>query len=119
MSMAKEATGTNIELDIVILLNGLVGKVPSKYLCYTHSPGILSTFVRDTCFCSGQQLMERYVTDQSIENKRPNFQSFMGYLYQKAQCHLHFDSGNVIEEEASHKRQRWEGLRYNAVYQLS
>lgn len=65
--MAREVIGTNIELAVVILVNGLVVNVPSKYLCYTHSTGLLSTFVREDSFHSGQQLMERFI--KIIENK--------------------------------------------------
>lgn len=59
--MAREVIGTNIELAIFTLVNGLVANVPSKYLCYTHSTGLLSTFVREDSFHSGQQLMERFI----------------------------------------------------------
>lgn len=55
-----------VETTIVILLNGYVAKLSSKYLC-SHWPMLLSTLAREATFYSRQHSMWRLVTAQSWE----------------------------------------------------
>lgn len=57
--MTQELTGTTGKPVIVVLLNGNLVNLPSKYV-YTHKLMLLSTLVRKVSLCSGQWLRQTH-----------------------------------------------------------